>query len=512
MRFPRRSGIIAHPTSFPGRFGCGDLGKAAYQFIDFLVDAGQQIWQILPLGPTGYGDSPYQAFSAFAGNPYLINFDMLVEQGHLTKKDLENVPDFPVTKVDYGWIYLYKFKILNQAAYNFQNHIHGEEIDAFQRFCEEHKSWLDDYALFAAVKDAHNGKLWTEWDKNIALHQPEAVQSWTHKLSDAIFARKYQQYQFFRQWLAVKEYANNKRISIMGDIPIYVALDSADAWANSDLYKFDENGRPTVVAGVPPDYFSKTGQLWGNPIYRWDVHQSEGYTWWIDRFQHTLKTVDIIRIDHFRGFESYWEVPAGDKTAENGVWQKGPGTDLFHALENALGELPIIAEDLGLITKDVEALRDELGFPGMAVLQFAFGGDAANTHLPHNFKQNMAVYTGTHDNDTTIDWFTAGGGTTMSKKQIEDERDYVRRYFATDGWEIHWTMIRALLASVADTAIIPLQDVLGLGAEARMNTPGKAEGNWQWRYKSEQLDPNLSARLKEKVVVYGRTLVKKKEG
>lgn len=505
MKFPRRSGIIAHPTSFPGRFGCGDLGQAAYQFIDFLEDAGQQIWQILPLGPTGYGDSPYQAFSAFAGNPYLINIDKLVELGHLSNDDVEPVPPFPTGSVDYGWLFTYKFKVLDKAAANFQHNIHGEEKDAFQQFCDENKSWLDDYALFAAVKDAQGGKLWTKWDKDIALHKPEAVQSWNHKLADAIFSRKYQQFQFFNQWYELKEYANDKGISIMGDIPIYVALDSADAWANPDLYKFDAEGKPTVVAGVPPDYFSKTGQLWGNPIYRWDVHQSEGYSWWIDRFQHTLKTVDLIRIDHFRGFESYWEVPAGDKTAENGTWQKGPGTDLFNALENALGDLPIIAEDLGLITKEVEALRDELDFPGMGVFQFGFGDDAHNTHLPHNFKQNMAVYTGTHDNDTTIGWFTAGGGSTQSKQQIEEERDFVRRYFATDGWEIHWVMIRALMATVADTAIVPLQDVMGLGDEARMNTPGKGEGNWQWRYTPDQLDPNLSARLKEMVVVYGRT-------
>ncbi len=507
MRFPRRSGIIAHPTSFPGRFGCGDLGPSAYEFVNFLEDAGQQVWQILPLGPTGYGDSPYQSFSAFAGNPYMIDLDHLVEQGHLSKADIEPVPTFPADRVDYGWIFTYKLPILEKAAQNFQHSMQGEEKEAFHQFCDDNKNWLDDYALFASVKDSHGGNLWTKWDKDIAMQQPEAVESWKHKTADAVFNRKYQQFQFFKQWYALKQYANKKGISVMGDIPIYVALDSADAWANPELYKFNEENKPTVVAGVPPDYFSATGQLWGNPIYDWDVHRAEGYSWWINRFQHTLKTVDIIRIDHFRGFESFWEVSARDRTAENGTWRQGPGTDLFNALENALGELPIIAEDLGVITNQVEALRDELGFPGMAVLQFGFGDDANNTHLPHNFKQNMAVYTGTHDNDTTVGWYSSGGGT-MSKQQMEEERDYVRRYYATDGWEINWTFIRSIMGSVADTAVVPLQDILGLGSEARMNTPGKSEGNWQWRYKPEQLDPNLSARLKEMAVIYGRTPMK----
>jgi len=495
MRFPRSSGILLHPTSLPGRYGIGDLGSEAYRFVDFLRETGQGIWQVLPLGPTGYGDSPYQCFSAFAGNPLLINPDVLVEQGHLSPGDVEHVPDFPALQVDYGPVIQYKAGLLQTAFDNFRRKEDAQEQREFTTFCLSKQAWLDDYALFMALKDQHQGAMWTTWEKDIASRQPEAIAHWTQALAEKVERHKYLQYQFYRQWAALRQYARNRNIRIVGDIPIFVAHDSADLWAHPELFHLDENGNPTVVAGVPPDYFSETGQRWGNPHYRWERMAEAGYGWWIERFRAIFELVDLARVDHFRGFEGYWEVPAAEETAVNGHWVKGPGADLFLAVENALGKLPIIAEDLGVITPEVEQLRDRFEFPGMRILQFAFAGDADDPFLPHNYIHNCVVYTGTHDNNTTIGWFNTA---------TEKEHEAVLAYFGTDGHDISWDFIRWLFASVADTAIVPLQEVLSLGTEARMNYPSRLGGNWGWRFLPHALRPEVRMRLRGITELYGR--------
>jgi len=495
MNFPRSSGILLHPTSLPGRFGIGDLGREAYRFVDFLAGAGQKLWQIMPLGPTGYGDSPYQCFSTFAGNPLLINPDELIEESALTPSDLDGLPALPEHRVDYGPVISFKQSLLKRSFERFQTRPWSSRQAAFWAFCQRNAAWLDDYALFMALKEAHHNAVWTAWEPDIAARRPAAIRAWTRQLEGVILAHKYMQYQFFRQWAALKEYANARGIRIVGDVPIFVAHDSADVWAHPDQFYLDEHGQPTVVAGVPPDFFSETGQLWGNPLYRWDVMAGEGYAWWIARLRATLALVDIVRLDHFRGFEGYWEVPAGEPTAVKGRWVKGPGADLFRAIERALGPVPIIAEDLGVITPEVEALRDEFGFPGMKVLQFAFGTTPADKFLPHNYPRNCVVYTGTHDNDTTLGWFQTAP---------PHERMAVLKYTGSDGSRINWDLIRLALASVADMAIIPLQDVLSLGGEARMNLPGRASGNWAWRFTADQLTPEIQDRLRELTQVYGR--------
>ena len=428
MKFKRASGILLHPTSLPGRFGIGDLGGAAYRFINFLAASGQQLWQVMPLGPTSFGDSPYQALSAFAGNPLLISLERLVEEHYLAPWDFDGAPAFPEHAVDYGAVINYKQRLLQLSFENFK--VNADEIQKAKLadFITAHRAWLDDYALFAALKDHHAGGNWSVWEQDIAMaHQPAALEYWKATLAGPIQYHQYLQFQFFQQWLALKEYANRQGVRIVGDIPIFVAYDSADAWSHPELFYFDEEGKPTVVAGVPPDYFSPTGQLWGNPHYRWDVMAQSGYAWWVARFKMIFQLVDMVRLDHFRGFEAAWAVPAGERTAEHGEWVKGPGADLFRAVEQALGPLPIIAEDLGLITPQVEALRVEFGFPGMKVLQFAFTSDPkamVSTFLPHNFERNYVVYTGTHDNDTTLGWFN-----TVS----EGERAVVRRYLGSCG-------------------------------------------------------------------------------
>lgn len=495
MRSTRSSGILLHPTSLPGRFGIGDLGESAYQFVDFLEASGQRLWQVLPLGPTGYGDSPYQSFSAFAGNHLLISLDELVKEGALSPSDVEGAPQFPAERVDYGAVIDFKRPVLKRSFERFEASASPAQRGELSEFCETNRHWLDDFALFMALKDRFGGAPWNEWDTDIATRESEALGRWADELSDQITFHQYLQFQFFRQWLAVKRYANRRGIRIVGDIPIFVAYDSADAWANPDLFYFDEEGNPTVVAGVPPDYFSETGQLWGNPIYRWDVVAENGYAWWIERFRAAFRQVDIVRVDHFRGFEAYWEVPATEETAIKGRWVKGPGVDLFRAVEQTLGQLPIIAEDLGVITPEVEALRKSLGFPGMKVLQFAFNGDNGNEYLPHNYERDYVVYTGTHDNDTTRGWF---------ESCPEDERDFALKYLGTDGGEIHWDLIRLAFSSVADMAVVPLQDVLGLGSEARMNYPSRASGNWTWRYTSDMLTDDMVARLRMLAEVYDR--------
>jgi len=508
VSFSRSSGVLLHPTSLAGRFGIGDLGKEAYRFADFLIASDQSLWQVLPLGPTGFGDSPYQCFSSFASNPLLISPERLVEDGLLTDDDIKRRPRFPVEAVDFGRVIDYKSALLRRAFESFRRSKRKSLRVGFAAFAAEAANWLDDYALFRALKDAHGGAAWNTWEPELARRDATAMAAARQALGEQIEAQKFYQFLFHRQWSALKGYCNQHGIQIIGDIPIFVAYDSADVWANRELFKLNPDGSPQVVAGVPPDYFSKTGQLWGNPIYNWERMQADGFRWWIERLRALLRVVDIVRIDHFRGFAACWEVPADNETAEQGEWVEAPGRELFQALRAELGDIAVIAEDLGTITPDVHALRDELGLPGMRVLQFAFGGTSDNTHLPHNYVPNTVVYTGTHDNDTTVGWFTreAGEGSTHNAEQIERERDYCRKYLHTDGREINWDFIRAAMAAVADIAIIPLQDVLGLGAEARMNIPASEEGNWGWRYTEGALTGEASSRLKELAAIYGRNL------
>ena len=503
----RICGILLHPTSLPGHFGIGDLGAGAYQFIDFLYASGVRLWQVLPLGPTGYGDSPYQCFSAFAGNPLLINLEDLVVRGILDSSDLTDAPDFPTHQVDYGRVINFRLPLLAKAWSNFCQRASSGMREEYQQFCEQNSVWLEDFALFRALKEAHNGLDWYLWEPDLAKRRPEILAEWRERLSEEIGSRKFWQFLFFRQWAKLKQYCADRKIQLMGDIPIFVAHDSAEVWAHPELFLLEEDGHPSVVAGVPPDYFSSTGQLWGNPLYNWEYMSRNGFQWWVDRFRSTLNLVDWVRLDHFRGFEAYWEIPGEATNAVHGQWVKGPGASFFSTLENALGRLPIVAENLGFITPQVEALREQFGFPGMAVLQFAFGVDhPAPQFKPHNFSRNLVVYTGTHDNDTTLGWWTSSGAgdSTRTSDQLRREKECALKYLGCDGTEIHWSLIRAALASVADVAIIPLQDVLGLGSEARMNLPGRPDGNWVWRYPASMLTAEIQERLKELTTVYER--------
>jgi len=501
MKFPRRSGIILHPTSLPSRFGIGDLGDAAYRFLDFLQAAGQSYWQVLPLNPTGYADSPYLCFSALAGNPLLISPDRLVELGHLSRADIANVPAFPIDRVDYGWVIQSKTGLLDRAFDNFRNCAPAEQRAAFRRFCKAQASWLDDYAMFMALKEQRAMHPWYEWERELAMRAEPAIAHARKQLADQIENQKYRQWQFFDQWLAVKRYANDRGIRIIGDIPIFVARDSAEVWASPSLFMLDRDLQPLVVSGVPPDYFSATGQLWGHPHYRWNVMAQDGYAWWIARFRMAFTQADIVRIDHFRGFYNYWEVPAGKTTAIKGGWVKGPGAKFFRAVTAALGEVAIIAEDLGDFDAEsragVDALQEEFGYPGMKVLQFAFGGKPDDPFLPHNFKRDCVVYTGTHDNDTTIGWY--------QETSTEKERDYARRYLARDGSDIAWDMLRLAWSSVAHTAMTTAQDLLNLGHSARMNTPSTIGApNWCWRMLPGALNDGIAARLRELTGIHGR--------
>jgi 4-alpha-glucanotransferase len=490
---PRSSGILLHISSLPSAFGIGDLGPEAYRFVDFLAEAGQTFWQILPLNPPGVGNSPYVSSSAMAGAELLVSPEKLAEEGLLSPQDWQNLPAFPQDRVDYPTVRAFKGLLLRKAFEKFK--ASGRFQAEFEIFCSRQAHWLDDYALFMAIKEAHRGAPWNEWEPELALRYPEALETVSRKLAEDTLFHKFSQFIFDQQWEALRRYAAEKGIRIIGDIPIYVAYDSADVWAHPEFFQLDEKGLPTVVAGVPPDYFSPTGQLWGNPIYRWEVLAERGYDWWIKRFQRILEYVDVVRVDHFRGFEAYWEVPAGEETAIKGRWVKGPGAELFNALKSALGEVPIIAEDLGFITPEVEALREQFGFPGMKVLQFAFGSGPDNSHLPHNYPRNCVVYTGTHDNDTAVGWFNSAS---------EGVREHFCKYTGTDGHEVNWVMARLAMASVADLAIIPLQDILGLGSEARMNYPGRPDGNWQWRFLPGSLTPEMKSRLAELTGLYGR--------
>ncbi len=503
MKVTRSSGILLHPTSLPGRYGIGDLGGGVYRFVDFLAETRQRLWQVLPLGPTGQGNSPYQCVSVFAGNTLLISLDKLVNEKLLDPADLEQAPSLPSHRVDYAGAYRFKVPLLEKSFENFELRASAEQKQQFNAFAEQNASWLDDYALFMALKQAHGQVSWNEWEEGARRRYPNSLEHWRKTLAHQFECHRYQQWQFFKQWSQLKSYCNERGISLIGDIPIYVALDSAEVWSHPDVFYLDVDGRPILVAGVPPDYFSKTGQLWGNPLYRWDVMARQGYAWWVARLRATLALVDIVRLDHFRGFESYWEIPATEKTAINGRWVPGPGAELFKAIQNALGELPIIAEDLGIITTEVDTLRDQFGFPTMRVLQFSFtSGHRAELYRPHNYSRNSVAYTGTHDNDTTIGWFRQDVKT-LTEAEVK-ERQLALEYAGCDGREINWDFIRLALMSTADRVIIPLQDVLGLGSEGRMNTPGTTEGNWQWRFTFDMLTEQARDRLKRMTEIYGR--------
>ncbi len=514
MNIPRSSGILLHPTSLPGSWGVGDLGPEACHFIDFLSSAGQSWWQMLPLGPTGFGNSPYMCFSAFAGNPLLISPDQLVKEGLLESKALRNSPTFPSDHVRYSMVIKRKRQLLQQSYEKFQSEASATHRQDFLVFREKHAGWLEDFALFMALKEIHKGHAWTKWEENLMLRKTTALQRCSRQLRQRINFHRYVQYLFFQQWATLRHYAHSKGVRIIGDLPIYVAQDSSDVWSHPELFFLDEQGEPTVVAGVPPDYFCSTGQRWGNPIYRWDVRAQSGFQWWVDRFRANYALVDVIRLDHFRGFESYWEIPASENTAINGRWVKGPGRAFFNALTKALGPLTIIAEDLGVITPEVEALRDEFAFPGMKILQMAFGQDPkAHDYRPHHHIKNCVVYTATHDHNTTVGWFTTAPGkeTTQTKEEIKAERNLSLKYVNTDGREIHWDFIRLALSSVAQLAICPLQDILGLSRESRMNRPGTAKGNWEWRFEKSHLTDDVCQRLYELTGLYDRLPCKRTE-
>lgn len=494
MKFDRASGILLHPTSLFGKYGIGDLGPAACRWVDWLEGTGCKLWQVLPLGPTGYGDSPYQCFSAFAGNPYLVSPELLLENDLLHSNDLiENVDNNP-SKVDYGRFIPWKLNLLERAFSRFTSIKHHLKED-FDTFCQDNTSWLEDYSIFMAIKEARGGGPWEEWPEPIRKRAPQEIAVVCNSLASSIQRYKFYQYVFFKQWSALLAYARKKGISIIGDIPIFVANDSSDVWSHPNLFFLDEALKPSVVAGVPPDYFSPTGQMWGNPLYRWEAHKTSKYQWWLERLAATLKMVDIVRIDHFRGFAGYWEIPAENLTAEHGRWVPGPGGDFFQAVRARLGQdLPIIAEDLGVITPDVVSLRDQFSLPGMKVLQFAFSGPE-NPFLPHSHTQNCVVYTGTHDNDTSRGWFESA---------TNQEKDFARRYLNCDGSEFAWDMIRAAWRSPAQMAIAPFQDLLALGSEARFNFPSKLGGNWEWRLAEKDLSVELQDRLKEMNWLYQR--------
>ena len=495
MSFPRSSGILVHPTSLPGGHGIGDLGPSAYRLVDFLVAAGQSYWQVLPLNPTGFGDSPYQSFSAFAGNHFLISLEVLAHEGVIDEKSLPKEPSG--TNVDFGAVFTKKTAALRQAFQSFQERGPAWMQELFLAFCNSPRTtgWLNDYALFRALKDRHNGGVWTGWDADIVQRKPDALARASRELATEVTFHKWLQFEFFRQWSGVRAYAAQFGVSIIGDAPIFVAHDSADVWGNQSTFRLDGGGNPTHVAGVPPDYFSETGQLWGNPLYNWDALASSGFAWWIERFRMLLTQVDFVRLDHFRGFEAFWEIPAGKPNAIVGQWVKAPGMHLLKALEKALGRLPIIAEDLGVITPEVEAIRDAFHLPGMRILQFGFDEGAKSIHLPHNYIRNTVVYPGTHDNDTTLGWHATAA---------PQARDLLARYLGDRGDAVPWNIIRAGLASVADLSIATAQDLLGLGSEARMNFPGKASGNWSWRLKPGALNDELARRLLELNKIYAR--------
>lgn len=481
----RASGILLHPTSLPGRFGSGDLGGDAYRFVDWLFDAGQSYWQVLPLGEIGPGNSPYMSRSAFAGNVLLIDLAELSEHGWLEQGELNFAPDSHPNRVDFCVTVPFRMAKLRQAARRFFS-INNAMRREYEVFCEVESDWLRDYALFMAIAEHQDWREWDSWPDELSRRDAQALRDFETRFSDETDFWKFCQWCFARQWFRLKEYANSRGIRIIGDVPIFVAYQSADVWSHQELFKLDDAGRPVAVAGVPPDYFSETGQLWGNPVYRWTVHEESGFDWWIARMRQAFRLADVVRVDHFRGFAAYWEIPAGASNAIAGEWVTSPGDHLFQVMQRSFPSLPIIAEDLGIITPDVAALRDKFELPGMRVLQFAFGDNDANPFLPHNYVSNTVAYTGTHDNDTTLGWWS---------NLPEREKGFAQQYLRSDGQTIHWDMMRALSASVANTVIFPLQDVLGLNSEHRMNFPGKPCGNWEWRFTWDQVSAEHTSQL-----------------
>ncbi|MEQ9280391.1 MAG: 4-alpha-glucanotransferase [Balneola sp.] len=491
MRFPRSSGTLVHPTSFPGQYGIGDFGNEARDFIDFLEETGQTIWQILPLTPTGYGNSPYASYSAFAGNPYLISPDILVRKGLLTKKEVSKAELPSDVEIDYEKSFSTKNVLLKLASERFYKTIDADQKSRFDVFKKQNKFWLNDYALFMACGLDRGMQPWNTWEPLLAQRDPDAIKAAQKKYKNEIAHQNWLQFEFSNQWSDLKRYANDKGVRIIGDIPIFVDHNSADVWANPKYFEVDKKGNRKLVAGVPPDYFSKTGQLWGNPLYKWKVLEKDGFSWWVARFNHMFSICDAIRVDHFRGFDAYWEVKASEKTAENGRWVKGPGEKLFNTILEDCGELPILAEDLGFVTEGVEKLRDKYNFPGMKIIQFAFDSDSSNSFLPHNYPQNCVVYSGTHDNDTSIGWYT-------SAPEVEKHR--ARVYTRSAGNDINWEFIRLGMYSVADQAIFPLQDFMDLDASHRTNIPGTSSDNWTWRYTEEMLEQVDKEKIKELVI------------
>lgn len=496
MHLERACGVLLHPTCLPGPYGIGDIGPNAHRYVDWLADANVRWWQVLPLNPTGPGQSPYNAISSFGANPLLISPEWLLRDGLLHNHDVNPLLEFPEVLVDFEALIPARVRVLRQAFARFSSQPPGGMAADFETFRHEQRAWLDDFALFAALRQAQEGLPWHDWPADLALRRPQPLAAWEAEHRQEVDFEAFCQFLFDRQWQELHEHAHRRGISILGDIPIFVADDSADVWAHRELFQLDEHGHPLVVAGVPPDYFSATGQLWGNPLYDWASLARTGYAWWIDRLRTTLRQVDAVRLDHFRGFSAYWEVGADEKTAIGGRWVPGPGRALFDAIAAALGELPLVAEDLGVITEDVTSLRRGLGLPGMAVLHFAFNPHEHSSFLPYRHERDMVVYTGTHDNNTTLGWYLGDAS--------EEEREFARRYLPTDGREIHWDMIRAAFASVAQLAIVPHQDLAGLGADCRMNTPGVAEGNWRFRITQWMLSDWHQQRLAELIRTYGR--------
>jgi 4-alpha-glucanotransferase len=482
----RASGILLHPTSLPGPFGSGDFGTGAYQFIDWLVKAGQTYWQMLPLGESDQGNSPYTSSSAFAGSLLLIDLEELSRQGWLVADDLIPNPEFNADRVHFDSVRPFRMQRLQTAARRFFSNPDDNGRAAYLVFCEAEKHWLDDFALFKAIEQHEEFRRWNEWPAELVRREPGALSDASLRYAEEVAFWKFCQWCFYRQWLALKKYANEHGIQMIGDVPIFVSYQSADVWEHQELFELDAGGNPTVVAGVPPDYFSETGQLWGNPLYRWDIHKQTNYCWWIKRLAHAFRLFDLVRIDHFRGFANYWATPADAVNAIGGEWRPGPDGELFDAFLQAFGQLPIIAEDLGLITPDVIKLRDKFNLPGMRILQFAFGDNDSNFFLPHHYISNTVAYTGTHDNDTSIGWWNTAG---------EHEKNYAKFYLKTDGAEINWDMMKALAESAANTVIFPLQDVMGLDSHHRMNLPGTAWGNWEWRFSWSQVQDSQTARL-----------------
>jgi 4-alpha-glucanotransferase len=501
MRLPRASGILLHPTSLPGPFGVGDLGPSAHDFLDFLTETGQRWWQILPLGPTGYGNSPYQSYSSHAGNTLLISPELLARDGLLSTDDWAEYPALSEDRVDFEAAIAAKEALLHRAHERFTT-----EPPEFHAFVEANAHWLDGYTLFMALKDHYQGAPWYEWEAPLVHREADALAQYREKLDASVRYYQFTQFQFARQWKGLRDSCRSRGIQVLGDLPIFVAQDSADVWTRPDLFWLDEHNRPTFVAGVPPDYFSATGQLWGNPLYKWEAHVAEHFAWWVDRLKSQLARVDMVRLDHFRGFQAYWEIPAGSLTAEKGRWALGPGTAFLEAIREALGNLPLVAEDLGDITPEVLALRDLFDLPGMRVLQFGLQGDpGTDFHLPFRYVNHCVAYTGTHDNDTTLGWFSARpGGSEAEQAYRRKQVEFARSAVGAHGDEVYWDAIRSATASVADTVVIPLQDVLGLGCSARMNVPGNPVGNWSWRFRSGQIRPDTRARLAELTTVFGR--------